>query len=217
LAYFADLYNVEERAKKLRIEELLDLVGLTEQADKVVVQYSKGLKQRLQIARGLINQPQYIFMDEPTIGLDAPIAREIRRIVKERLNKTILFTSHYMEEVEDLCDEIAILHKGRVVEQGTVSQLKRRYKKGFSLAIVIDKTDDAIEQVLQSFRQNRQASISTETTEEGYRISAHSESNITSELVDTLTMNNCRIIELRAIEPRLEDVLITISGREAIN
>src|SRR5262249_49175303 len=83
LWYFAQLYDVEPRGLKERIDYLLQLVGLVDAADTVVERYSKGMKQRLQIARGLINDPSYLFLDEPTIGLDAPIARELRTTIRK--------------------------------------------------------------------------------------------------------------------------------------
>lgn len=90
---------------------------LREAADTPVERYSKGMKQRLQIARGLINDPKYLFLDEPTLGLDAPIARQLRRQVKQlaaEQGKAILLTSHYIHEVEELCDEVYIIDKGRL-------------------------------------------------------------------------------------------------------
>lgn len=214
LSYFADLYNVDGRVKKKRIEALLDLVGLGDNADKRVEQYSKGMKQRLQIARGLVNDPQYLFMDEPTIGLDVPIAREIRRLIKDTLNKTILFTTHYMEEAEELCDELAIIHKGEIVEQGTTEELKSKYKKGHSLIATVKDKGDVVNRVIHAFGQSHAATVSIKTVEEGHQIRVDTAQNVTSELVDTLTESGLRIVELRSIEPRLEDVLIAVCGEE---
>jgi ABC-2 type transport system ATP-binding protein len=213
LAYFADLYDVDRRVKRKRVDELLDVVGLTQRGDQRVEQYSKGMKQRLQIARGLINDPRYLFLDEPTLGLDAPIAREIRRMIK-RLNKTILFTTHYLEEAEELCDEILILQKGEVIEQGTNQQLKRKYRKSSSLIVRVECQDERIDQILESLRHAYQASISTQPVERGYEISISTDStrDIASELAGTLTATGCRLLELRSVEPSLEDILVTISG-----
>lgn len=216
LAYFADLYDVPEPIKTRRIDELLELVGLAEDADRRVEQYSKGMKQRLQIARGLINDPVYLFMDEPTIGLDAPIARQIRHFIKERLKeKTILFTSHYMGEVEELCDQIVIIHKGGMVDRGTPDQLKRKYKHEQIVVVTVDEQDAALEQALEAFCQRHRARRSATHTELGYQITVRSAHNLTSDLFDVVTAAQRRIVEMRAVEPTLEDVLVSLSGGEA--
>ncbi len=126
LTYFGNLYGLHGKALKLRIEELLELTGLTEKAHIPVEKYSKGMKQRLQIARGLINDPDYIFLDEPTLGLDVPIAKEMRAFfdtLAHTQNKGIVLTTHYMQEVEELCDTIYILNKGELIKQGTPSSI----------------------------------------------------------------------------------------------
>lgn len=211
LNYFADLYDVDRSVAQKRIDSLLDMVGLTDSANQRVEQYSKGMKQRLHIARGLINDPRYLFLDEPTIGLDAPIAREIRRVIK-RLNKAILFTTHYMDEAEELCDEIAILHKGEIVERGTADQLKRRYKTTYAWVVTLEgEADAALDQALENFSRAHAASVSTQTVELGYQLHVRAPTNVTSALVDAVTPHR-RILELRAVEPSLEDVLVAISS-----
>lgn len=104
------------------------IVGLEEAADTPVERYSKGMKQRLQIARGLINDPEYIFLDEPTLGLDIVIAREIRELVKRLAledEKGILLTTHYINEAEELCDYIYIIDQGRMIAEGTREELQK--------------------------------------------------------------------------------------------
>lgn len=111
LKYFGSLYGVKGMELKEKIARLLKLVGLEEVADIPVERYSKGMKQRLQIARGLINDPEYIFLDEPTLGLDIVIAKEIRKVIHElakKDDKGILLTTHYISEAEELCDYIYI-------------------------------------------------------------------------------------------------------------
>lgn len=127
LRYFADLYRIDSAAQKRRIPELLELVGLTDRAGDRVETFSKGMKQRLHIARGLINDPEVLFLDEPTIGLDPAGARELRTIIrglKER-GKTLLLTTHYMFEADELCDRIAIINHGRIVALDTPAALKQ--------------------------------------------------------------------------------------------
>ncbi|MEM5597276.1 ABC transporter ATP-binding protein [Niallia circulans] len=126
LRYFGKLYQLSGLELEKRIAYLLDQVGLKEAKDIPVELYSKGMKQRLQIARGLINDPKYLFLDEPTLGLDAPVAKQLRGLVKnlaKQEDKGILLTSHYLEEVEELCDRIYIIEKGSIILDGTPEKI----------------------------------------------------------------------------------------------
>src|SRR5579859_5099438 len=127
LRYFADLYRIPPDVAKRRIAELLERLGLAgREHDKVEV-YSRGMKQRLHLARGLLNDPEVLFLDEPTIGLDPVGARELRVLVRELADagKTIFLTTHYMFEADSICDRIAVIKKGEIVAQGTPSSIKR--------------------------------------------------------------------------------------------
>lgn len=126
LLYFAGLYKIKGEEAKRRTGELLKLVELEEASDRLVETYSKGMIQRLQIARGLINNPKIIFMDEPTVGLDPLGANMLRDIIRKLKaeGKTVLLTTHYMQEADELCDNIAIIHKGKIVALDTPQQLK---------------------------------------------------------------------------------------------
>lgn len=132
LLYFAGLYKVKYKNIDNKIDELLRLVELYDVKDQLVETYSKGMIQRLQIAKGLINDPQVIFMDEPTIGLDPIGARDLRRlIVKLKENgKTVVITTHYLYEADELCDRIAIVHKGELLELDSPKNLKEKYSHG---------------------------------------------------------------------------------------
>lgn len=125
LKYFSDLYKVDRSVQKNRIPQLLKLVGLEEYSHHRVETFSKGMKQRLQIARGLINDPEILFLDEPTIGLDPSSAIVLRDIIKSlsKKGKTILLTTHYMKEAEELCDRVTILSKGEIVATGKTKKL----------------------------------------------------------------------------------------------
>ncbi|MFT8314677.1 MAG: ABC transporter ATP-binding protein [Clostridium sp.] len=147
LWYYGQIYGIEDRLLSEKIDELLDLVGITEKKDTPVENYSKGMKQRLQIARGLINNPNYIFMDEPTLGLDAVIAKELRAHIKRIAHeeaKGILLTSHYMDEIEELCDYIYILNKGEIIEKGTTKELAMLGLKSRTLNLKINTIDSDI-------------------------------------------------------------------------
>ena len=127
LLYAADLYGVEPSLAQKRVGELLEMVGLAERADERVENYSRGMKQRLHIARGLINDPPVIFMDEPTIGLDPEAAHFIRQRIKYLTGegKTVFLTTHDLWEADQLCDRIAILKQGQITALDTPRGLRR--------------------------------------------------------------------------------------------
>jgi ABC-2 type transport system ATP-binding protein len=132
LRYFAELYGVPPRDQRARIDELLELVGLRGREKERVEGYSRGMRQRLHIARGLLHDPAVVFLDEPTIGVDPVGARELRATIASltAAGKTVLLTTHYMFEADSLCDRIAVIAKGRIVAEGTPGELKNRVADG---------------------------------------------------------------------------------------
>src|SRR5919197_593787 len=126
LRYFADLYRVPPRARRERIDSLLEMVELKGRERERVETYSRGMKQRLHIARGLLHDPELLFLDEPTIGLDPLGARELRDTIANlhQAGKTILLTTHYMYEADALCQRIAVIANGSFVATGTPADLK---------------------------------------------------------------------------------------------
>jgi ABC-2 type transport system ATP-binding protein len=137
LRYFSELYGVPPREQKARIGELLELVGLTGREKERVEGYSRGMRQRLHIARGLLHDPEVLFLDEPSIGIDPVGARELRAtigLLKEQ-GKTVLLTTHYMFEADELCDRIAVIRSGEIVAEGTPAELKQRVPGGRVLEV----------------------------------------------------------------------------------
>ena len=126
LRYFAELYGVEPKRQRARIDELLELVGLKGREQERVEGYSRGMRQRLHIARGLLHDPPVVFLDEPTLGVDPVGARELRATIASLTagGKTVLLTTHYMFEADSLCDRIAVIANGEIVAQGTPQELK---------------------------------------------------------------------------------------------
>ncbi|BCL16671.1 ABC transporter ATP-binding protein [Micromonospora sagamiensis] len=127
LTYFADLYEVPHRVQRTRIPELLEQVGLSERSRDRVEVYSRGMKQRLHIARSLVHDPQVLILDEPTNGIDPVGARELRELTAglTRQGKTVLLTTHYMHEAEAMCERLVVLARGRIIASGTPSTVKR--------------------------------------------------------------------------------------------
>jgi ABC-type multidrug transport system ATPase subunit len=133
LLFFAQLYGIPNPHKK--IDELLEKVNLSERKSSAIATFSRGMKQRLGLARALINNPKIIFLDEPTLGLDPQGQEEIQNLLKQ-LNKnrvTIFLSSHQLNEVSNLCSRVAIINKGRLVVQGTISELQKKTKLEGSL------------------------------------------------------------------------------------
>ncbi len=127
LRYFSSLYHVEPDISKIRIPYLLELVGLGSRGDEKVEGYSRGMKQRLHVARTLLHDPDVLFLDEPTIGLDPVGAREFREVIRnlQSENKTILLTTHYMCEADSLCQRVGVINHGRIIALDTPEALKR--------------------------------------------------------------------------------------------
>jgi len=175
LRYFAELYGVPPRIQKRRIEELLELVGLKGREQERAEGYSRGMKQRLHVARGLLHDPPVVFLDEPTIGLDPVGARELRSTIAALVEagKTILMTTHYMFEADSLCDRIAVISKGQIVAEGTPLDLKRGVAQGAVVEVeVYGVADDAVDRlrglngvVAVSIEEREQAQVLVVQTE----------------------------------------------------
>jgi ABC-2 type transport system ATP-binding protein len=146
LRYFAELYGVPPKVQKPRIEELLELVGLKGREHERTEGYSRGMKQRLHVARGLLHDPEVVFLDEPTIGLDPVGARELRATIGTltEAGKTILLTTHYMFEADALCDRIAVISQGRIVAEGTPTELKRGVAEGTVVEVEVFGTAEGV-------------------------------------------------------------------------
>lgn len=226
LQYFGKLYGLSNSQIKREAEALLREVGLTEAADQPVEQYSKGMKQRLQIARGLINDPQYLFLDEPTLGLDAPIARQLRSTVRKlalEKGKGILLTSHYLQEVEELCDRVYVLNQGelllcdtpeRIVQQVAGTQTAHLDVAGWSeqlRPLLVEQL--AAREYPATLVSTDPAGISTLRSNESYRLSVQTPSadRLITELLPWTTQHGLHIIGFASEKPNLEDAIILLS------
>ena len=151
LRYFASLYSIDPDVTKKRIPYLLEMVGLNGRGDEKVQGYSRGMKQRLHVARTLLHDPAVLFLDEPTLGLDPVGAREFRQVILnlQLEKKTILLTTHYMFEADALCDRIAVINHGCIVALDTPSGLKTHVR---DLNVVEVETFGAPESALEKLR-----------------------------------------------------------------
>jgi len=210
LRYFADLYGVPLSKREKRINELLGMVGLSDRADSKVEGYSRGMKQRLHIAKGLINDPQLIFMDEPTIGLDPQAARETRAMIKQLVQggKTILLTTHYMFEADELCNRIGVIGNGKIVALDTPAGLKRFVKDITVIEVeAIGVVDDDIVALRQQ-SEVRAVSGNLDGERQTLRIQTPRGSEFIPEV--TKILNRAKIFDVRIKEPTLEDAYLRL-------
>ncbi|WP_155373726.1 ABC transporter ATP-binding protein [Catellatospora vulcania] len=214
LWYFGQLYDVPKAQLKARIAELLALVGLEHATDQRVERYSKGMRQRLSIARGLINRPAYLLLDEPTLGLDAPIARDLRAVVAElaRDGVGVLLTSHYLAEVEQLCADIFVIAAGRLVARGTPAELtalaERRHTVEVTLAAPVDDVDHAV----GTLAMRTGAQLTTGVDDElRPRYTLRHSADLAGELATTIVTAGGAITRLEVTPPTLEDAVIALA------
>lgn len=217
LWYYGQLYGVDKKTLQERISRSLKIVGLEDKQNIPVERFSKGMKQRLQIARGLINDPDYLFMDEPTLGLDAPIAKEIRSYVKalaKEENKGILLTSHYIHEVEELCDYIYILHNGQVIHQGTAEELSQSTFDTQKTVLELGEINDETAKIIADFTALNKIRVD-ETNPVNNSIVFESSYDITDKIVAMIHSEKLPLVKLYVDEPKLEDTILEISRRVA--
>jgi ABC-2 type transport system ATP-binding protein len=210
LRYFADLYGVPLSLREERISSLLEIVGLADRADERVEGYSRGMKQRLHIAKGLINDPSLIFMDEPTIGLDPEAARETRAMIKGFVEKgrTILLTTHYMFEADELCQRIGVISGGKIVALDSPSALKRFVK---DVTVVEVEAFGVADTDLAALR--RQPDVTAVNANlEGETQTIRVQTPRGSEFIPTVAklLGKAKIMDIRIKEPTLEDAYLKL-------
>jgi len=214
LRYFATLYQVEPEVAKKRIPYLLELVGLADRAQEKVEGYSRGMKQRLHIARTLIHDPELVFLDEPTIGLDPVGARDLRQMVRnmQAENKTILLTTHYMFEADALCQRIGVVNHGKLIALDTPEALKSTVQDLSVIELeVFGVQTDTVENVRSlPFVQT----VSVEDRDQKQALLVHSPrgSEVLPDLMNCL--NGTKVGKVTVREPTLEDAYIRLVGGE---
>jgi ABC-2 type transport system ATP-binding protein len=207
LRYFSELYGVPKADINPRIDELLELVGMTHRAEDRINTFSKGLRQRIGIARALVHDPQVIIFDEPTMGLDPATSQTIRNFINQlKGDKTIILCTHYMDEADQLCDRVILLDQGRIRDMGTPQHLKSKVHGDLILKV-------RVKNPLKSDREVISAMSSVETLEvvgDHYLISLNSRKEI-SRIIDVL---GSRALAVNTKEPTMEDVFIrTLESR----
>ncbi len=215
LTYFATLYGLPQEKARQRIQELLEMVGLGERADERVEGYSRGMKQRLHIARGLIHDPEVLFLDEPTVGLDPVAAREQRQVIIDlkKAGKTIFLTSHYMFEIDALCDRVAILNQGKIIIEDTPSSLKSLVA---DLEIVEIECFGATQPCIDNLRNHPAVlAVNVEALDQTQllQIQAPAGTELVQEFLKLLA--DVQIKKVVTRQPTLEDAYIKLIGQDS--
>jgi len=204
LRYFAELYGVENY--KERIRELSEMLELGPWIHSFVEQYSSGMKSKLALARVLIHNPDILFLDEPTLGLDPKISLKIRSFIKD-LGKTILITTHYMEEANELCDRIGIINKGKIIRVDTPQNLKKLIARNVAFNIGLSHFGN----VLLNQLKTQSYIINVELSETGIRVLLRDKKYL-SELLQFLSKHKITSVSEEA--PTLVDVFVRLTTRE---
>jgi ABC-2 type transport system ATP-binding protein len=215
LEYFAALYHVPPGETKARIETVLAAAKLTDRADDYVERYSTGMRQRLALARALLPDPPLVVLDEPTVGLDPQASRDLRDRVRElkAQGRTVLITTHYMEEADQLCDRVAIIDHGRIVALDTPAALKRtiRAEEVVHLEIGLDGDEAAVID-----RLGRSATVARSERSNGtLTVTAHCASarDFVPAAFDAARSTGTTIRHVEIVPVTLEDVFLALTGR----
>jgi ABC-2 type transport system ATP-binding protein len=210
LRYFAELYGVTGKAQRMRIQEVLELVGLLGRERERVEGYSRGMRQRLHIARGILHDPAVVFLDEPTIGVDPVGARALRTMIAQLVEagKTVLLTTHYMFEADSLCDRIAMIARGKIVAEGTPAELKSHVVDRTVVEVEVFGIEEA--EVLRLRDLPGVTSVSVEEREQAQLVTIQSPRGL--ELTQELHgfFDGARIGRIAAREPTLEDAYVAL-------
>ncbi|MGH2445245.1 MAG: ABC transporter ATP-binding protein [Candidatus Limnocylindria bacterium] len=216
LEYFAALYHVPQAETRSRIAEILEVVHLTDRADDYVEKFSTGMRQRLVLARALLPAPSLLLLDEPTVGLDPQAARDLReRIVQLRdEGRTVLLTTHYMEEADQLCDRIAIVDHGRIVALDTPEGLKRGLKATEVVRIEISAPEPVEPALLTRLEASGQVTH-RERVNGSLHLTMHCSSarDLVPLAIDAARREDGEVRHIQVLPVSLEDVFISLTGR----
>jgi ABC-2 type transport system ATP-binding protein len=211
---FSQLYGVPRKETRCRIDNLLAAVGLTDKADTRISHLSTGLRQKMNFCRGFVTNPKILFLDEPTLGLDVTAARTVRQFLRDwmagRPERTLVLTTHYMTEADELCDRVAIIDRGRVLACDTPAALKRRLQRypTFELALTSGANGwhalDRLPGVHQCTFAEGPASVDVRVALE--------EEGVVGAVVQEVVNGGSQILSLKKVEPTLEDVFVELVG-----
>jgi ABC-2 type transport system ATP-binding protein len=218
LEFYAAISNVPRHGRRERIMEVLDLVGMKDNAFELFQKYSGGMKRKLALARALLSDPPVLLLDEPTTGLDVVSSRSIREFIRNDLSKkqgkTVLYTTHYIEEAAQVCDEIAIMHKGQLVVVDTPDALKGKAKKKEVLDIIVKNMMKTQVNMLKN--KDGVGSLTAEV-QDAVLGQTHLRLRLENgdalpELFDFFFKEKIKVVNFKQEEPTLEDAFIELTG-----
>lgn len=211
---FARIYGVPNHLIRERTDRMLEVVGLTDKANSRVSHLSTGQRQKMNFCRGFITDPKILFLDEPTLGLDVTAARNIRQFIrqwmKEGPQRTLLLTTHYMAEADELCDRLAIVDRGKILACDTPANLKRRVQEHPLFALSLSPGSNGIPDIAALSGVQHATRTETPTTIE-VQVSLNEEPAI-GNVVQRIAGSGARILTLKKVEPTLEDVFVELVG-----
>ncbi len=215
LRYFASLYHVEPAVARKRIAYLLEMVGLADRGKEKVEGYSRGMMQRLHIARTLLHDPEVLFLDEPTIGLDPVGARELRHVVRDLQaeRKTILLTTHYMFEADALCQRVAVINKGRIIAMDTPQALKGHVSDLSVVEVEVFGLPPAVLESVRGMPFVDTVSLENSDSRQWMRVQTRRGAEAVPDLM--AAMSGLRVGRVVVREPTLEDAYVRLVGGEA--
>lgn len=210
--YFCGLYIKDKKVRNEYVKDAIELVSLNDFMKFKPKELSGGLLRRLNIACGIAHKPKLIFLDEPTVAVDPQSRNSILEGIKHlnELGATIVYTTHYMEEVEQLCNRIVIMDKGSIVAMGSKDELKNMISLGEKISIEVT----TVQQKLIDYLNNDDDVISVEINNNTIKVSYNSKENNLSKLIDYLRNNNISCLSLFSERPTLNDVFLELTGKE---
>ncbi|MGI6691401.1 MAG: ATP-binding cassette domain-containing protein [Christensenellales bacterium] len=209
IRFFGSLYGMKGAGLTRSVQETLEFVGLTERRRDKVKTFSGGMKRRLNIACGLVHRPQLLILDEPTVGIDPQSRNHIMEAIL-KLNAqgmTILYTTHYMEEAQQLCDRIAIMDMGQIIAQGTLPELRALVEEHWYITMALKG-----EVPMEALRMV-EGVTQIDVRDHSYRFTLKQKKNQLRDLLDILTHHRVEITDMAINEPDLEDIFLTLTGR----
>ena len=213
---FSQFYGVPSRTAYARIDELLKRVGIFDRRHTKSSDLSTGLRQKMNIVRGFMTDPNVLFLDEPTLGLDVGAAREVRALIREWLDedkaRSLLLTTHYMVEADELCDRVAIINQGRVLACDTPLALKQRLQKDAIFQVETTPLNGLKAQTIEDLPEVRTATASESDGKATLELILVEEGALGG-VIDVLNQKNVRIMKLSKREPTLEDVFVDLVGK----
>lgn len=209
--FFASLYGLKGEQLKERVKEALELVGLYDKKDDKPKTFSGGMKRRLNIACAIAHQPQLIIMDEPTVGIDPQSRNHILesiRILKNR-GATVIYSTHYMEEVEAISDRVMIMNEGKIIAEGTKEELNRKVSDEITYSFRVSHLNQFNNEQLYSMEGISRVEVSENTIEVSV---AKSKDNL-NEIISLITANGRKVESMSSKEASLETVFLELTGR----